>query len=131
MTTDSKAADLWHAMAGAVQDGELDKARALVTEDFEWQVMGRFPYAGRYRGVEGLTALLKGVRDGSGGTFRLAPELSFGNDAAAVVVGRVTATRPGKTLDGENVFIVKCRDGLVASGITIPVDQYAYDEFWS
>lgn len=127
---DGAAATLWHAMVGAVQAGDLDKARALVTDDFEWQVMGRFPYAGRYRGVEGLAVLLKGVRDGSGGTFALTPELSFGDDHAAVVVGHVTATRPGKTLDGQNVFIVRCHDGRLTQGMTIPVDQYAYDEFW-
>jgi ketosteroid isomerase-like protein len=113
-----------------VQAGELDKARAIVTEDFEWQVMGRFQYAGRYIGVEGLAALLKGVRDGSGNTFHMTPELSLGNDEAAAIVGRVTASRPGKTLDGQNVFIVKCDGGRIARGWTIPMDQYAYDEFW-
>ncbi len=127
---DSTAAALWHALVGAVQSGDLDKARALVTDDFEWQVMGRFPYAGHHHGVEGLAALLKGVRDESGGSFQLTPELSFGDDEAAVVVGHVTATRAGKTLDGDNVFIVRCEDGRIRRGMTIPVDQYAYDEFW-
>lgn len=130
MTTDSAAADLWHTLVGAVQTGELAKARALVTDDFEWRVMGRFPYAGRYSGVEGLAALLEGVREASGGTFRLTPELSFGDNEAAVVVGHVTAARPGKTLDAQNVFVVRCREGRLSSGTTIPVDQYAYDEFW-
>lgn len=130
MTTNSAAADLWHTMAQAVQSGELDKARAQVTDDFTWQVMGCFPYAGRYEGVEGLAKLLNGVRDGSGGTFHMVPDLSFGDDNAAVVIGKVTASRPGKTLEGENIFVVRCRDGRIASGMTIPVDQYAYDEFW-
>ncbi len=130
MTADFGAARLWHTLVGAVQSGELDKARALVTDDFQWQVMGRFQYAGIYNGVEGLAALLKGVRDASGNTFRMTPELSLGSDEAAAIVGHVTASRAGKTLDAQNVFIVRCENGLIARGWTIPVDQYAYDEFW-
>jgi uncharacterized protein len=131
VTADSGAASLWHTLVSAVQRGELDQARALVTGDFEWQVMGRFPYAGRYHDVEGLVALLKGVRDSSGDTFQMNPELSFGDEEAAVIVGHVTASRPGKTLDAQNVFIIRCHDGRIARGWTIPVDQYAYDEFWA
>jgi ketosteroid isomerase-like protein len=130
VTADSGAASLWHTLVGAVQRGELDKARALVTDDFEWQVMGRFPYAGRYHDVEGLAALLKGVRQSSGDTFQMTPELSLGNEEAAAIVGRVTASRSGKTLDAQNVFIIRCQNGRIARGWTIPVDQYAYDEFW-
>ncbi len=130
MATESGAAKLWHDMAGAVMRGELNEARACVTDGFEWEVMGRFPYAGRYRGVEGLETLLNGVREGSGGTFHMTPELSFGDDDAAIVVGRVTASRPGKTLNAQNVFIVHCEGGKISHGCTVPVDQYEYDEFW-
>jgi ketosteroid isomerase-like protein len=127
---DSGAAKLWRYMADAVMRGDLEEARTCVTDGFEWEVMGRFPYAGRYQGVEGLAALLNGVREGSGGTFHMTPELSFGDDEAAVVVGHVTASRPGKTLDAQNVFIVHCEEGKITHGSTVPVDQYAYDEFW-
>jgi ketosteroid isomerase-like protein len=130
MTTPANAADLWVSLAGAVQRDDLETARTFVTDDFEWEVMGRFPYAGRYRGVEGLSKLFHGVRDASGDTFHLEPELNFGDDRAAVIVGRVTASRAGKTLDARNIFLVECADGLIVRGSTVPVDQYAYDEFW-
>jgi ketosteroid isomerase-like protein len=130
MTTDSTAAGLWHELVGAIVSGDLERARPLVTENFQWEVMGRFPYAGKYAGVEGLAALLQGVREASGNTFHMTPELTLGNDAAAAIVGRVTAVRPGKTLDAKNVFIVQCDGGRISCGWTIPMDQYAYDEFW-
>jgi ketosteroid isomerase-like protein len=117
-------------MAAAVMRGEMDKAGMFVTEDFEWEVMGRFPYAGRYRGVDGLHTLLTGVREASGGTFHMTPELSLGDGEAAVVIGHVTAARPGKSLDARNVFIVQCEEGKIARGWTVPMDQYTYDEFW-
>jgi hypothetical protein len=60
----------------------------------------------------------------------MTPELSFGNEEAADIVGRVTALRPGKALDPKNVFIIWFENGRIAQGWTIPVDQYAYDEFW-
>jgi ketosteroid isomerase-like protein len=121
---------MYLALLEAIQTGDLAAAGALVTDDFHWEVMGRFPYAGRYEGVEGLATLLRGVRDGSGNTFRLTPEVTLGDDGAAAVVGRVTASRGAKTLDARNVFIVRCRDGRLSHGWTIPMDQYAYDEFW-
>jgi ketosteroid isomerase-like protein len=101
-----------------------------VTDDFNWEVMGRFPYAGHYQGVEGLATLFRGVRDASGGTFHMETELTLGDDAAAAIVGTVSARRNGKTLEGRNVFILQCRDGRLACGWTIPMDQYKYDEFW-
>jgi ketosteroid isomerase-like protein len=131
MPADPGAAELWHEMVAAVTRNDLDTARRLVTDDFAWEVMGRFPYAGRYDGVEGLRTLLRGVRQLSGDTFHMTPELSFGDGDAAVVVGHVTATRPGKTLDARNVFIIECERGRIARGWTVPVDQYIYDEFWA
>jgi uncharacterized protein len=121
----------WLKMVEAIQADDLDRAREFVTDTLEWQVMGRFPYAGRYEGVEGLAALMRGVREASGHTFSMITELTFGDDKAGVMVGHVTASRPGKKLDAQNVFLVQCEDGLVARGWTIPVDQYAYDEFWA
>jgi ketosteroid isomerase-like protein len=130
MSADPGAAELWHEMVAAVMRDEMDTARRFVTDDFAWEVMGRFPYAGRYHGVEGLQTLLRGVREASGGTFQMTPELSLGDNDAAVVVGHVTATRPGKALDARNVFIVQCQRGKIARGWTVPMDQYTYDEFW-
>jgi ketosteroid isomerase-like protein len=61
----------------------------------------------------------------------MTPELSVGDDRAAAIVGHVTASRPGKTLNAKNVFILQCEDGRIARGWTIPMDQYTYDEFWT
>jgi ketosteroid isomerase-like protein len=130
MADDSRAAQLWLTMSSAIVNGDLDTARTCVTDDFHWEVMGRFPYAGKYQGVEGLQKLMRGVREGSGNTFHMTPELAFGDDDAAVLTGHVTASRPGKTLDARNIFIVQCENDRIARGWTVPMDQYAYDEFW-
>jgi ketosteroid isomerase-like protein len=126
----SRAAALWHDLIGAIQGGELDRARALVTPGMEWTATGRGPFAGTYAGVEGLAELLRKVRVASGDTFRLSTEFTVGDDDNVVAVARVTATRAGKTLEGRNVFVVRCENGLVARGYTVPMDQYTFDEFW-
>jgi ketosteroid isomerase-like protein len=126
----SRAAVMWHELIGAIQGGELDRARALVTPGMQWTAMGRGPFAGTYPGVEGLAELLRKVRDASGGTFQLSTEFTVGDDDNAVAIGRVTASRAGKALEGRNVFVVQCEHGLVARGYTVPMDQYTFDEFW-
>lgn len=131
MATFPSAAELWHTMSSAVQAGDLAAARDCVVDDFFWEVMGRFPYAGRYRGVEGLAQLFRSVREGTDGSFHMVPELSYGDEHAAVVVGHVTAARGAKKFEGDNIFLVRASGGHLTSGMTIPVDQYSYDEFWN
>jgi len=92
--------------------------------------MGRSPQAGRYSGVEGLSELLRKVRESSDGTFHLETEMTVGDNATGVIVGRVTASRVGKTLDTRNIFLIQAECGLIARGWTIPMDQYAFDAFW-
>jgi hypothetical protein len=70
------------------------------------------------------------IVDDAATPFQMTPELSPGDDGPAAIVGHVTASPAGKTLDVQNVLIVRCEDGQISTGWTIPVDQYAYDEFW-
>lgn len=130
MSAQSLSVELWHGLIAAVQGGDLDGARSLVQPTFEWQAMGRGPFAGRYVGVEGLADLLGKVRDASGGTFHLDTEMTVGDDVTAAMVGRVTATRQGRSLDTRNVFLLQCEEGKIARGWTVPMDQYTFDEFW-
>jgi ketosteroid isomerase-like protein len=121
---------LWQTLVAAVMKGELADAKSHVTPDFEWRVMGRSPQAGTYVGVEGLSELFNKVQAASEHTFTLETEVTLGNEDTAVIVGRVAASRAGRTLEGRNIFMLQCEDGLMARGWTIPIDQYAFDEFW-
>lgn len=130
MSVPSPAVELWQSLIAAVQSGDLDRARSLIQPTFEWQAMGRGPFAGRYVGAEGLAELLGKVHEASGGTFHLDTETTVGDDDTAAIVGRVTATRDGRALDARNVFLLQCEGGKIARGWTVPMDQYAFDEFW-
>jgi ketosteroid isomerase-like protein len=122
--------ELWQTLVGAITGGDMASARSHVTPGFEWQVMGRSPQAGRYVGVEGLSELFNKVQVASDHTFQLETEITLGDDETAVIVGRVTASRNGRTLEGRNMFMLQAENGLIARGWTIPIDQYAFDEFW-
>jgi ketosteroid isomerase-like protein len=131
MKGESGAARVFLALSGAViQSADLDVARTFVTEGFQWDVMGRVPPAGVYRGVEGLAELLQVVRERSGNTFRMTPQVAFGDDDTAVIIVHATASYRGRTLNVRNIVIVECENGRVAHGWTVPWDQYTYDAFW-
>ena len=80
--------------------------------------------------IKRVSELFGKVRDASGGTFQLTTEFTVGDDDNAVAMGRVTASRAGKTLEGRNIFVVQCDNGRVTRGYTVPMDQYTFDEFW-
>jgi ketosteroid isomerase-like protein len=124
------AVELWIELITHVQSRDLDAARSLAHPTLEWELTGRGPFAGTYVGVEGLAQLLANVRDASGGTFQLEPEGRGGDAAMGAVVGRVTATRNGRTLQTRNAFLIQCQDGKISHGWTVPMDQYTFDEFW-
>jgi len=49
-----------------------------------------------------------------------------------MVYGHATAQREGKTLDIDHAYLYRFdHEGKIIEGRTIPVDLYAFDEFWS
>ncbi|MCJ7608602.1 hypothetical protein MUP00_02890 [Candidatus Bathyarchaeota archaeon] len=45
------------------------------------------------------------------------------------VVTKLTGKRDGKSLDTENWYLYRFRDGKIVEGRNISTDQYAFDEY--
>lgn len=116
----------------AFNKGDLEGAKEVYSENLIYRLAGRSPIAGEYHGIEQFYALLQRVKTLSGGTLTLTPQVILGDDRAIMVYARATARRKGKTLDIDQAYYYRFgEDNKIIEARTIPVDLYAFDEFWS
>ena len=116
----------------AFNDNDIDAASKYCSKNIVYRITGKSPIAGEYRGIEQFDKALKLVKELSGGTIRFEPQFVLADDKAVMVYGRATAQREGKTLDIDHAYLYRFNEeGKIVEGRTIPVDLYAFDEFWS
>lgn len=121
----------YKGMIAAFNANDLGAVEALVDADLVYTIPGSSPLACHTRGVVAHLQMLKGARDRSGGTLRLEPRAVAADGDYLIVWGRITAEREGKRLDSEHCVMYRFSNGKIVEGRTVPVDQYAFDAFWS
>jgi hypothetical protein len=119
-------------MIRAFNDNDIDAVSRYCSENIVYRVAGRSPIAGEYHGIQQFARALRFAKDLSGGTIQFEPQVILANDQAVMVYGHATAWREGKTLDIDHAYLYRFnKEGQIIEGRTIPVDLYAFDEFWS
>ena len=102
------------------------------SENIVYRIAGKSPLAGEHRGIEKFTRILQLAKELSGGTIAFEPQIVLADDKTVMAYGHATAKRDGKTLDIDHAYLYKLDDkGEIIEGRTIPIDLYAFDEFWS
>ncbi len=97
-----------------------------VSADLVYTVYGRGPFAGTYRGVQDFLRLMD-VAAKMG--VKAKPLVLLADGEYVFMLAKLTGKRDGKTLDTENCYLYRIKDGKIVEGRNIPTDQYAYDEF--
>ena len=120
------ARTLWSAVA----DGDAEALGLLLAEDVVWHAIGRNPLAGVYHGPDEVLDYLARIGEATN-DFSSSLENIYVNDEGAVLIYRVSATRPGKTLESDFITRLTVRRGVVVETLQLPVDQRENDEFWS
>ena len=116
----------------AFNKGDLEAAKEVFSETLVYYVAGKSLIAGEYYGIDQFFALLQRVKALSGGTLTLTPQIMLGDDKAIMMYVHATARREGKMLDIEQAYYYRFgENNKIVEGRTIPVDLYAFDEFWS
>jgi ketosteroid isomerase-like protein len=116
----------------AFNDNDLDAAGKYCSDNIVYKIAGRSQIAGEYCGIEQFDKALKLVKELSEGTIKFEPQVVLANDQAVMVYGHATAQRAGKKLDIDHAYLYRFNEeGKIIEGRTIPVDLYAFDEFWS
>ncbi|MEO8905375.1 MAG: nuclear transport factor 2 family protein [Polyangiaceae bacterium] len=118
-------------MIAAFNANDFSAVAALVAPDLEYTIPGRSPLACHTRGVAPHLAMLKQARERSGGTLRLEPHAVAADGDYLVVWGRITAEHAGRRLDSDHCVMYRFAAGKIVEGRTVPIDLYAFDEFWS
>ncbi len=120
----------YRRMIAAFNQNDLSAVAQLVDPDVVYTIPGRSLVACVTRGVKAHLEALARARAMSGGTLRLSPESVMCQGDVLLVWGRITAEREGRRLDSEHCVMYRFRGGRVVEGRTVPVDLYAFDEFW-
>jgi ketosteroid isomerase-like protein len=115
----------------AFNSGDLNVVAELLDHDIVYTIPGRSPIAGQTRGVRAHIEALRFARERSEGTLRLEPRAVVADDEYLFVYGRITARRRGKVMDSDHCVVFRFSDGRIVEGRTVPLDLYAFDEFWA
>ncbi len=120
------------AILTAINANDLDEAAKGCHPEIVYTIRGHGPFAGTYRGVDALAAVLGQIKAATAGTMTGEPEVVVADGDALMVYMRVHGSRPdGRTYDNHQVYLYRFLDGLLIEGQTIPVDQQAFDTFTS
>jgi ketosteroid isomerase-like protein len=118
-------------MIAAFNANDLGAVAALVHAELEYTIPGKSALACHTRGVAPHLTVLQRARELSNGTLRLEPRAVAAEGDYLVVWGRITAERSGRRLDSDHCVMYRFEAGRIVEGRTVPVDLYAFDEFWS
>jgi ketosteroid isomerase-like protein len=118
-------------MIAAFNANDLSAVQMLVGQELAYTIPGKSLLACQTLGIAPHLEMLKRARDLSGGTLRLEPRAVACDGEYLMIFGRITAQRAGKTFDSDHVVTYRFSSGKIVEGRTVPVDLYAFDEFWS
>lgn len=112
--------------------GEPEILLSLFAPDAVWHVPGVNSMGGDYRGLDQIVPFLRRTAELTNGTYRVELLWTVADDEHAVAVYRARGEREGgRTLDVEQALLIELRDGLWRDIRAQPLDQAAFDAFWS
>jgi uncharacterized protein len=126
------ATEIMRALARAAESGDDDAYWSLHTDDFVLHIPGRSLLGGDHRGRRAFEALDELEVDLTEGDIEHQVHDTLVSEHHAVLLMRLMAGRPGRgTLDAQVVYVYHVRDEKLAELWIHPMDQAAFDKFWS
>jgi ketosteroid isomerase-like protein len=124
--------NLERARAGyeAFAAGDLAAVSDLLSDNIVWHSGGSNILTGDYKGKEAVLGFFGLLMQESDGSFRNEIHDMLANDEHGVALVTMSATRDGKSFEGNLVHIFHMSDGNMTEFWAIPEDQSRYDEFW-
>jgi uncharacterized protein len=112
--------------------GDLPALLDLFADDAVWHVPGAMELSGSHRGRDEIIAFLRRTAELTAGTYRVALRWTVADDEHLVALYRATGDRPGgRSLDIEQALLVDLEGGRWKVVRAQPLDQAAFDAFWS
>ena len=99
--------------------------------DIRYIIRGRATVSGVYEGPEAVAIVLTRIKELTNGTMIGKPEVILAEGDEIMMYMHVSGTRPdGRTYENFQAYLYRFKDGKIIEGQTIPVDQYAFDQFF-
>ncbi len=116
----------------AFNRNDLDSAATFVTDDIVYTIRGRSPLSGTYKGYDAFAGILERIKRLTGNTMSVKPEVVLADGENIMMYLHATGQRlDGRRYDNYQAYLYRLRDGKLAEGQTIPVDQQAFDQFFA
>ena len=116
-------------MFAAFSTGDMASLAAVLAPDATWHIPGTGIVSGDHRGREAIVAALTLARSPD---HDYRPEMIdiAASERHAVAIYKAIGTRNGRTLDLDQLLLIRIEDGVVVEVTAYPRSQQAFDEFW-
>ena len=115
----------------AFAKGDMAALTGLFAEDVVLHQPGNNQISGEHKGRDAVFAVFGKLAQLSGGTFRIELHDVLANDEHAVVLQRVTGSRPGRQLDARAIEVFHIKGGKVREWWSLTDSPEQEDQFWS
>lgn len=103
----------------------------LIAEDAVWRVAGTVPVSRTYRGRHEIFELFRATRRLTNGTYRSELRWALADDLHAAAVYHASGQREGRSLDIDQVLLIRLEDGYWVEIDALPTNPAAFETFWS
>lgn len=111
--------------------GDVAALLGLFAPDAVWHVPGSNAMSGAYCGMAEIGPFLRRTAELTDGTYRVELLWVVADDDNLVAVYRARGEREGRTLDIEQALLIEVEGGLWSEIRAQPLDQAAFDVFWT
>jgi ketosteroid isomerase-like protein len=117
-------------MTTAVFENDRATLAEVFTEDLAFHVRGPLPEPGDYVGVDGFLATIGGIFERTGGDVKIQQLTCLADDEWATEWEHAVLGRNGATLETQNAFVYRFRDGRIAEMWMVCTAPAGSERFW-
>ncbi len=102
-----------------------------VDPEVSYRIPGRASVSGEFHGVEAVTGAFRRLRERSGGTISVEPQVMLSDGEHVMFTARVTAEHEGRSLNAVNAYKFRFCEGKLLEGQVFPGDLHAVEAFFT
>ena len=127
----AKNIELVKTYFNSIQTGDLETLGSLVAKGIVWNQSGENKFSGQHNGSEAVLALIGGMMEVSGGSFKIdIARAVMGNGSKVATTAKFSGQRDGASMSMNGVDNLTFKDGQIVEAWLYSKDQAAEDAFY-